>query len=141
MTLAIVEQFRARFGRVPEIIARAPGRIEFIGNHTDYNGGLVLGAAIEQQVEVAIAGRTDGRWIFASEKEPETVTVLAGAIEPQTGNSSWANYPLGVLYAFRSFQLLAPQGFDYMAAGNLPVGAGLSSSAAIELASALAFLS
>jgi galactokinase len=136
----IREKFRSVYGRDPEIVARAPGRIEFIGNHTDYNGGPVLGASIDRVVEVALAARPDDVWQFASDARPDVVSLPAGAAERQAGESAWVNYPLGVLASLPGFGRLPPGGFDYLATSNLPIGAGLSSSAAIELASALAFL-
>ncbi len=139
MKSALVAQFRATFGRDPAIVARAPGRIEFIGNHTDYNGGTVLGAAIDRSVWVALAPRPDGRRRFASDQRG-VVELPATQLEKLSGHSSWANYPLGVLAALPAFGLRAPAGFDYLAMADLPPGSGLSSSAAIELSSALAFL-
>src|SRR5687768_2766504 len=99
MKLALVEKFRATFGRQPEIIARAPGRIEFIGNHTDYNGGTVLGAAIDRGVWVAVAQRQDARWNFASEQKEDVVRLAAEDFTKRSGPESWANYPLGVLHS------------------------------------------
>ena len=136
----IAAKFHALFGRDPEFVARAPGRIEFIGNHTDYNGGTVIGASIDRTVEVALARRPDGVRRFASDGHGTIVSLPAGAPEQQTGPAAWINYPLGVLSVLPSFGLRAPAGFDYLAVSDLPVGAGLSSSAAIELASALVFL-
>lgn len=140
MKATLIEKFRTRFGRPPEAIARAPGRIEFIGNHTDYNGGTVLGAAIDRGVWVALARRSDGQRRFASDGRDAAVAVPADRLEKLSGADGWANYPLGVLAALPEFGLRAPAGFDYLATADLPVGAGLSSSAAIELASALVFL-
>ncbi len=131
--------FQQVFGRAPEIITYAPGRIEFIGNHTDYNGGTVLGAAIDRGVGVALARRTDGQRHFYSGHTKEIIS-LSGAPKKQAGHASYTNYPQGVLAALPAFGLVAPDGFDYLDLSTLPVGAGLSSSAAIELASALAFL-
>ncbi|ATC64325.1 galactokinase [Nibricoccus aquaticus] len=136
----IIAQFQKAFGRAPEFVTRAPGRIEFIGNHTDYNGGTVLGASIDRGVWVALARRTDGKRRFFSAFAGEITEAAAGVPQAQTGKASWINYPLGVLAALPVFGLKAPEGFDYVAASDLPTGAGLSSSAAIELASALAFL-
>ncbi len=134
------KRFASVFGRAPEFIARAPGRVEFIGNHTDYNGGTVLGAAIDRSVTVAIAARNDGRWRFSSDLAPKVVSLPVGRPKRQTGKRSWLNYPLGVIVALRKFGLRAPGGFDFYVTSDLPLGAGLSSSAAIELSSALAFL-
>ena len=141
MTNTLITRFRAVFGREPEFIARAPGRIEFICNHTDYNGGPVLGAAIDRSVWVGLARRTDGKRRFASDTKPGVLELAAdAALERITGPSSWANYPLGVLAAMRDSGVASPAGFDYLAVSNVPMGAGLSSSAAIELSSALVFL-
>ena len=136
----IAAKFRALYGRDPAIIAQAPGRLEFIGNHTEYNGGSVLGASIDRTVEVALARNPDGARRFASDGRSGIVALPAGRLEKQSGPDAWINYPLGVLAALPSFGLRSPAGFDFLAASDLPVGAGLSSSAAIELASALAFL-
>jgi galactokinase len=140
MKSALVEKFRATFGRAPEVVAAAPGRIEFIGNHTDYNGGTVLGAAIDRRIWVALAARADGRRHFATDQRAGVVMLPDGRLEKQSGDASWVNYPLGIVAALPAFGLRAPAGFDYLAMADLPPGSGLSSSAAIELASALAFL-
>jgi galactokinase len=140
MTEHLTERFRSVFSREPEIIARAPGRIEVIGNHTDYNGGPVLGAAIDRDVWVAFARRSDRVRRFASETRPGLVELEAAAGDRRTGAESWVNYPLGVLFAMHEKGIEVPEGFDYMAVSSVPAGAGLSSSAAIELSSGLAFL-
>lgn len=140
MKEALTAQFHRLYGHAPALIARAPGRIEFIGNHTDYNGGPVLGAAIDRGVWVAVRPRSDDAWRLASGANGRVATVPAGNPARHTGPASWVNYPLGVLAALREFGLERPGGFDYLAFSDLPAGAGLSSSAAIELASALAFL-
>jgi galactokinase len=137
----LIASFRARYGRDPSVIARAPGRLEFIGNHTDYNGGTVLGVSIDRSVWVALAPRAAAEWRLGSETQREVVTVPAtGRPAKQSGSRSWANYPLGVIAALPQSGLSLPAGFDFLAASDLPSGAGLSSSAALELASALAFL-
>lgn len=140
MTDSLTAQFQRLYGAPPTLIARAPGRIEFIGNHTDYNGGTVLGAAIDRHVWVALRPRDDASWRFASGDNGRITSLPAGTFSRQTGAASWVNYPLGVLAACREFKQPLPAGFDYLALSNLPAGAGLSSSAAIELSSALAFL-
>ncbi len=140
MTDTLIEGFRSVHARPPEIISRAPGRIEFIGNHTDYNGGSVLGAAIDRSVWVGLARRADGKRRFASDAHYGPVELGADALDRVTGAKSWVNYPLGVLVAMRGSGIRIPVGFDYMAVSDVPSGAGLSSSAAIELSSCLAFL-
>ncbi|CAM2874651.1 galactokinase [Rariglobus hedericola] len=140
MKQKIAALFKQIHGRDAAVITRAPGRIEFIGNHTDYNGGTVLGASINRGVCVAIAPREDGKRNFFSEFTGKMVTLDASANGKQSGEASWINYPLGVIEALPAFGLKVPQGFDYVATSDLPTGAGLSSSAAIELASGLAFL-
>ncbi len=140
MKQKIAALFQQIHGREPSVITRAPGRIEFIGNHTDYNGGTVLGASIDRGVCVAVAPRTDGKRNFYSLFTGEAVTLDAAVSLKQTGDASWINYPLGVIAAMPAFGLHRPEGFDYVAMSDLPTGAGLSSSAAIELASGLAFL-
>lgn len=139
MQAKLTGTFSRTFGRAPEVIARAPGRIEFIGNHTDYNGGTVLGAAIDRDIWVALAGRMDGQRRLFSDLGGEMVT-QSGLPQPVTGSQSWVNYPLGIIASLPEFGLKAPEGFDYAVISDLPTGAGLSSSAAIELASAFAFL-
>ena len=136
----LIARFREVYGRAPEFVAQAPGRIEFIGNHTDYNGGTVLGASINLGVWVGFARREDNQRRFFSDFHPKIVTVGTEAPVKKAGDESWLNYPLGVLAALPEFGLNVPGGFDYLAVSNLPSGAGLSSSAALELASALAFL-
>jgi galactokinase len=134
------ERFANLYGHAPNVVARAPGRIEFIGNHTDYNGGTVLGAAINLGVWVAVGPAPAGVLSFATDSQRGIVAVSASDPRKQTGAQRWANYPLGVWTSLRGFGLKQPDGLEYLAASNLPVGAGLSSSAAIELATALAYL-
>jgi galactokinase len=131
--------FLARHGRPPAVCAWAPGRIEFIGNHTDYNGGPVLGAAIDRGVGVAVAGRAEGGWTFASTARPGVVRVEPGDRTRRAGADAWVNYPLGVLRELELAGIPVPPAGDYLATSDLPEGAGLSSSAALEMASALAF--
>ncbi len=140
MKSEVVGRFAKLYQGPPSVVARAPGRIEFIGNHTDYNGGTVLGAAINLGVWVAARPAPAGALHFASDSENERVLVRTDAPEKLAGAQRWANYPLGVWLALREFKRRQPSGLEYLAYSNLPVGAGLSSSAAIELASALAFL-
>ena len=139
MKSELLKRFRSVHGREPAVIARAPGRIEFIGNHTDYNGGTVLGAAIDRGVWVGVAPRADGRRRFASAVMTAVVETGANTPQPLAGKDAWANYPLGMLVSLAAAGVPVPAGFDFLAVSDLPPGAGLSSSAALELASGLAF--
>jgi galactokinase len=120
--------FGERFGEAPELVASAPGRVNLIGEHTDYNGGFVLPYAIERRVAVAM-GR--GRGELYSTDFDETRPAEA------TREGAWADYPRGVAWALKEAGFEVP-GFRAAFAGNVPQGAALSSSAAIEAATALA---
>ena len=132
--------FQQSYGRAPSVIARAPGRVEFIGNHTDYNGGAVLGAAINRYVTVAAAPNASGRFRLRSTSGTVPIDLAAVPAGRLTGDESWANYPLGIWRSLGDFKLPQPAGFDLLVDSDLPAGAGLSSSAALELATALALL-
>lgn len=112
----------------------SPGRIEFIGNHTDYNGGQVLGVALNLQVTVSVTPRSDDRLIFASDNIDACFEGRLGDVSKQTGPLSWANYPLGIINVLRDAGHTIEKGFSLKFRSDLPSGAGLSSSAAIELA-------
>ena len=135
----IIAQFKSVYGFPPDVIARAPGRIEFIGNHTDYNGGTVLGAAINRGIWVAVRAVPGTTASFYSGYTKKIVTVDLARAAKQDGALNWVNYPLGVWASLPSFGLKQPGAFQFLDLSDLPSGAGLSSSAAIELASALAF--
>ena len=133
-------QFGERFGREPEVMARAPGRIEFIGNHTDYNGGSVLGATIDREVHVALAAREDDAiHLLSTTVEGEAVASIDN-LAPLIGPAAWANYPLGVLKVMLDEGISVRRGFNLLAESDLPVGAGMSSSAALEVATAYGIL-
>lgn len=136
----IRERFGKRFGREPEVVARAPGRIEFIGNHTDYNGGSVLGATIDRAVYVALAAREDDVVHFVSTSMGDAVAVAFESLAPLTRSAAWANYPLGVLKVMLDEGIVERRGFNLLVESDLPVGAGMSSSAALEVATAYGIL-
>ena len=133
-------QFQSVFSRAPAVLTRAPGRIEFIGNHTDYNGGAVLGAAIDRYIWAAAAPNPAGRFRLFTANGARVLELSAEPGLHLTGADSWANYPMGVWRSLRDFNLPQPMGFDLLIDSSLPPGAGLSSSAALELAVALALL-
>jgi len=137
----VVAGFRDIAGRPPECVSAAPGRLEFIGNHTDYNGGNVMGLAVDRAVAAAAALRSDGRIILHSPDHGDAVDIDAAALHKLSGASSWANYPLGVIQVLGEEGISLSGGLDMVFASDLPAGAGMSSSAAIELATALAVAS
>lgn len=135
----IIAQFKTVYGQEPDVVARAPGRVEFIGNHTDYNGGTVLGAAIDRGIWVAARAVREQEATFYSAYAKQQVKVDLTHPKKQDGSLNWVNYPMGVWTHMPAFGLRQPRGFQFLDMSDLPSGAGLSSSAAIELASALAF--
>jgi galactokinase len=120
--------YKTRFGEDAELVASAPGRINLIGEHTDYNGGFVLPCAVGRRVAVAMGG---GSGELYSTNFDETRPMGTQK------DSSWADYPRGVAWAF---EVEGRRIGDFRAAyaGDVPLGSGLSSSAAIEAATALA---
>ena len=133
----LLDGFKARFGTVASIY-RAPGRVNLIGEHTDYNDGFVLPAAIEFYCWVAAAPRFDDKLVIYSKNFNETVEAGLDSLSP-LGKKHWANYPLGVAWALR--QSGKPlTGASIYIAGEIPLGAGLSSSAAVEVAVGFALL-
>lgn len=137
---SLAQLFLTKFGSPSTVAARAPGRVEFIGNHTDYNGGAVLGAAIDRSITVMAAPNGRGTLRCFSVGSDEVVEVPATHAERLGGAASWVNYPLGVWRALGDFGLPRPAGIDLLVSSDLPPGAGLSSSAALELATALVVL-
>ena len=118
----------------------APGRIEFLGNHLDYNGGLVLGAAIDAGIyALATPRKGDGFRLFSESFEDAVVETGLDDFSRQDGKTSWANYCLGVLKVMQDEGMAPQTGFSLTFTTDLPVSAGLSSSAALELATALVF--
>jgi galactokinase len=112
----------------------SPGRIEFIGNHTDYNGGQVLGVALNLQVTVSVMPRMDRRILLVSDDLDARFEGSLDNVEKKSGALSWTNYPLGIITVLREAGHVIEKGFDLAFSSDLPTGAGLSSSAAIELA-------
>ena len=133
----LLEKFRARFA-VPAAIYRAPGRVNLIGEHTDYNDGFVLPAAIAFSCWVAAAARSDRKLVVHSENFNETVEANFDSLSPAS-RSHWSNYPLGVAWALESAGKRL-RGANLLIVSDVPLGAGLSSSAAIEVAVGFALL-
>ncbi|HEY4740833.1 MAG TPA: galactokinase [Candidatus Acidoferrales bacterium] len=137
-TSTMRELFRSHFGADPQF-SRAPGRTNLIGEHTDYNDGFVMPAAIGAYCWIAGSARDDRKLVLRSENFGETVeTDLASSLLRPT--NSWSDYPVGVAVMLEraGFKI---RGANLLIRGEIPIGAGLSSSAAIEVATAYALLS
>jgi galactokinase len=125
--------FAVQFGGDPAILACAPGRVELLGNHTDYNGGLVIAAAIDRAT-VAVARRIPGREArVLSVNFKETDTFSLDSIEPGPP-AVWTRYVRGVCWALTDWCGRLKSGFEAAITGDVPLGAGLSSSASLEAA-------
>jgi galactokinase len=132
----VAAAFRERTGRDPEGVWAAPGRVNLIGEHTDYNDGFVLPAAIDRLVLVAAGRRGDGRLrLWSLQAEPPADLELAGIGPGKVGG--WAAYPAGVAWALGQAGVELG-GADLVVDGDVPAGSGLSSSAALECATATA---
>ena len=149
MTRAALEDrvlagFRAAYGREPEVLAFAPGRVNLIGEHTDYNDGFVLPCALGQGTLIAVSRRDDRQvavraldLAVSGSVAPEDRVGLESVPMPlESGH--WANHPRGLIAAWRSAGHALP-GLDIAIAGDLPRGAGLSSSASLGVALGAAF--
>src|SRR5437764_1366860 len=127
------------FGNAPTVLGQAPGRVELLGNHTDYNGGLVLAAAIDRVTMVAaraVAGR-EARVRAVNFDQVGRFDVDAGERgEP----GSWERYVRGVAWALQEAHGPLASGFEAAIAGDVPLGAGLSSSASLQASVASALL-
>ena len=125
------ENFRNRFHKEATNFFFCPGRVNLIGEHIDYNGGKVMPCAISLGTFLAVAKNTDKKLRFQCLNFPETAELHLQSSYARTGKE-WFNYPLGAIH-----QLLQEDhtisGLDMLFYGNLPIGAGLSSSASIEV--------
>jgi galactokinase len=131
------EVFQKAFGAPPTVMVEAPGRLELLGNHTDYNRGLVMAIAVDKYIYVAGTPRRDGIVELVSSAFPGArENFFLDKIE-KNPQSPWANYTKGVLLELRK-RGIHFTGFNGAIHGTIPFGAGLSSSAALEMASALA---
>ncbi|RMG98448.1 MAG: galactokinase [Chloroflexi bacterium] len=132
----VTTAFEHRFGERPLYVVRAPGRVNLIGEHTDYNDGFVLPMAIEQAIWLALRPREDGQvWVHSLDYGETAVFPLRHL---QSGVPHWSEYLKGVAWALleAGYRL---NGWEGILAGDVPQGAGLSSSAALEMAAARAF--
>jgi len=135
---SLADLFEREFHAVAQVF-KAPSRVNLIGEHTDYNDGFVLPSAIGFYTYVAVSPRTDGRLVLRSTEYDGTFEFDASNL-PRHRQGAWCDYVLGVAQQFAQ-EGIAISGANLLVHGEVPVGAGLSSSAALEVASALAFRS
>jgi galactokinase len=128
---------RERFGHDGRVFA-APARVNLIGEHTDYTGGLVMPMAIDFHTVAVVSGREDGRAVFFSANYDEEIGFEIASLRRALGH--WSDYPAGVLWSLQQ-DGDSIGGFNMSLAGDVPLGAGLSSSASVEVATAVALLS
>ncbi len=136
MKQKLQEIFLEQYAVAPTVIVRSPGRVNIIGEHTDYNEGFVLPAAIDKAAYVAMSLRNDEEIHLTAADLNETFSTTVSALKP-VGDVSWPNYILGAAAQFikRGTKL---RGFNAVLSSDVPMGAGLSSSAAVECATVFA---
>ncbi|MFJ4582253.1 galactokinase [Streptomyces echinatus] len=133
----VAERFAELYGAQPEGVWAAPGRVNLIGEHTDYNDGFVMPFALPHQALAAVSRRTDGVLrLHSAEVEGGITELRLDGLTPQ-GDENWTAYPAGVVWALREAGH-AITGADVHLSSTVPTGAGLSSSAALEVVIALA---
>lgn len=134
----VTQAFQQRYGDTPQVVVRAPGRVNLIGEHTDYNDGFVLPMAIDRAVWIALSPVAEAQVTLHSLDMDETLAFPLGQFE--NTDQGWAEYVKGVAWVLKAAGYTL-SGWQGVIAGDVPIGAGLSSSAAIELATARAFAS
>ena len=130
---ALRRAFAHTFGTAPALVAVAPGRLNLIGEHTDYNAGLALPLSIDRVARCALRANGTARYRLRALDLAATCDVDAEQLAPQPHPQQWANYPLGVVAALRARGCVVP-GFDCVMSSDVPAGKGLASSAAITCA-------
>ena len=130
----IVARFTSLFGESPSCVIRAPGRVNLIGEHTDYNDGFVLPMAIDRAVWIAMRPRADHTLVLHSMDFDEVAVIDLENLRHE--GAGWSEYVKGVAYVLGTDAEL--RGWEGVMAGDVPIGAGLSSSAAVEMAAARA---
>ena len=134
---SVTEGFEHLYGYAPTGVWSAPGRVNLIGEHTDYNEGFVFPFAINRRTFAALSLRKDGEARVASSFSSEVIQIPVDQIS-RDSVAGWSAYPLGVAWALKELGGAAQTGFDLYIDSDVPVGAGLSSSAAIECSVAVA---
>ena len=137
-TQELKQAFEATYGKPAEAVYFSPGRVNLIGEHTDYNGGAVFPCALSFGTNLLIAKNDQQVINFKTLNQPEIISLNFDQLTTRL-EKSWVNYPLGVIAQFVKRGVAITQGFDILIWGNVPNGAGLSSSAALEVVTAYAF--
>ena len=131
------DAFRETFQGTGEVrLFFSPGRVNLMGAHLDYNGGAVMPTAIDRGTLLGVRAREDGRVRLATTHAPEGFEASLDRL-PRERTGSWVDYPIGVIRQLRG-EAREPVGFDLLVGGNLPIGAGLSSSASVTVGTAVA---
>lgn len=136
----VSSRFQSQYGSAPEFIVRAPGRVNLIGEHTDYNDGFVFPAAIDRDILIAVRRRNDLQIRAFAHNFNQTTSFSIKQVKPANdGRERWSNYLRAMVHTLQQegFSLC---GMDSATLGNVPLGSGLSSSAALLVASGLALL-
>jgi galactokinase len=132
-TSQLTEQFRTAFSHAPDGVWQAPGRVNLIGEHTDYNEGFVLPFAIDKTARIAVGVRSDSTVRLLSTYGDQGMTTADTAALDGRSAKGWTKYPLGVIWSLQQRGIDVP-GLDLLLDSDVPLGAGLSSSHAIECA-------
>ncbi len=135
MQSLISQEFISHFDHSPQFIVRAPGRVNLIGEHTDYNDGFVLPIAIDRAMWIALRRRDDRRVMLHSLDFPERADF---SLDEVNHGKSWDEYIRGMAWGLQDAKYIL-NGWEGILGSDIPVGAGLSSSAALEMATAMAF--
>lgn len=136
--IELKEAFLQAYGQAAVAVFFSPGRVNLIGEHTDYNGGHVFPCALSFGTYLLIAPNDRHQWRFKSLNMPEILAIDVTAMPEKLPDNSWVNYPLGVFAQFLKNGIRIESGYDILIWGNVPAGAGLSSSAALEVVTAYA---
>ncbi|MDL2241613.1 galactokinase [Bacteroidales bacterium OttesenSCG-928-L03] len=129
--------YREAYGKEADSIYFSPGRVNLIGEHTDYNGGYVFPCALSFKTYLLLSKNDKQEMNFRSLNQPKVVTLPLNKLTERL-DKSWANYPLGVMAQFVKRGITFQEGYDMLFWGDVPNGAGLSSSAALEVVTAFA---
>ena len=129
---SISHEFHSLYGQLPEVVSEAPGRVNLIGEHIDYSEGFVLPFAIANRTHAAISRSSDGLVRISSHQRRNNIFSISISDVNPGGKGDWEKYVLGVIWS-----LGVTEGLNILVDGNVPAGAGLSSSAALECAVAV----